>query len=250
MVLAVALGFIGNGLPFPLGYAAYAQGPTASVPGSDAFEKACGADSRMVFRFDSASLYIAPRWLDFRSAIALSNRYGSTCPNEPIELMPLYLNPSILDAAGTPKGLGRPFFFFEIGPWRSTAADARPLNSLPKPKASHPHIEEVTRIVLGACAAPSSRVYRLIYQSDDAGTQAIVEFSWGGLPGQPDGRTCFTPRAYRHAGLAVNYQFRQDRFPPADTAQLDDNDATREPGAVLAFDAAIRAWIDRLLVKR
>ena len=61
--------------------------------------------------------------------------------------------------------------------------------------------------------------------------------------GRPGGRTCSTSRAYRHAGLAVNYQFRRDRFPPPDTPQLDENDATREPGAVLAFDVAIRAWI-------
>jgi hypothetical protein len=121
---------------------------------------------------------------------------------------------------------------------------------IPIPKVSRPHIEDITQNVFGAAAPPSSRVYRLVFPPRAGESQMVMEISCGGIAGKPGGRTCFTPIYYPYAeAFAVKYEFRQDRVPLVESQQFDENDMTREPGAVLAFDVAIRAWIDRLQVK-
>jgi hypothetical protein len=78
-----------------------------------------------------------------------------------------------------------------------------------------------------------------------------VIISCGGEKGQPAGRQCFTPVPYQLRGqIGVEYTFQQDRISLANSSPLDDRDVMYEPKAVLAFDMAIRAWIDGLRVKQ
>ena len=230
------------------------QPPRLSSP--DAFANACGRDHRIEFRLGSVSLFVAPRWLDIRSHIMLSNRFGSECPKQPIEVRTLYFNDSILDAAKTPPGLGRPFLFFVVGGGAATSSENSP-NLLPSDapplrRTLEPYVEDITRPPARGSipTSPTARLYRLVYPGIDGGPPRAVVISCGGETVHPVGRACFTPLPYRFRQyLFVRYTFQQDRLPPAASAKSDDANAMREAEGVLAFDKAIRAWIDRLQEK-
>jgi hypothetical protein len=220
-----------------------------------AFAKACGADRRIAFRFGATLLFIAPRWLDFRSQIALSRKFDSSCPNEPIEIATLYFNDSILALAKTPSGMGNPFLFFVIGHFIAVTPNDQirvvPSDAPPLRQQAEPYVEDITRVSLRDPSPTSSRarVYRLVYPGISGNAPDSVVVSCGGERGRPGGRQCFTPLPYRLGNdIGVRYTFQQNRYPPVDEPQVKGNEMN-ESKAVLAFDLAIRVWIDSLQAK-
>lgn len=226
--------------------AAHAQ--DAAAP--DAIVKACG-DRRIELRFGPSTLVVIPRWLDARSLRALADRYGADCPRQPIELGPLFFSGAVLDAAKTPPGLGRPFLSLMIdkavGPSFDQGVKLLPADAPPLRQAAEPYAEDVTQVAarMSPPKSPSARSYRVVYPAAAGGFASSIVVTCSGEARTAVGRQCYTPVPYRFRNdLTVNYTFQQDRLPAPGAPQTADAGGMFEPDGVLAFDRAIRAWID------
>ena len=232
---------------------AVAIAPVARAQDTDPLTRACG-DRRIEFRFDTLSLYVAPRWLAPRSLAPLASRFGATCPQQPVE-MQLYLGPAMLDAAKTPAGLGRPFFFMLIdkaaGPSFDQGTRLLPADAPPARQTGEPYVEEVTQLAarVSPPKSPNVQVYRVSHPGVAGGFPSSVVVSCSGEARTTVGRQCTTPLPFRYRDdLMVTYTFQQDRL-PFGSARPTDAGAQWEPDGVLAFDKAIRTWIDTLRAK-
>jgi hypothetical protein len=218
--------------------------------------QACGPDARIAFRFGQVSLHIAPRWLAARSLTALSDRFGADCPTDPVEIGGLFLNAAILDLAKTPAGLGRPYLSLLVdkasGPTTDQGSRLLPADAPLMRKAAAPYVEDVTELAarLSPPKSAAALSYRVVYPGVGGGFASSIVVTCGGEPRTTVGRQCFTPLPYRFRDdLTVTYTFQQDRLPLPGASQPSGAGAMAEPDGVLAFDRAIRAWIDGLRAK-
>jgi hypothetical protein len=216
----------------------------------DSIVKACG-DRRIAFRFGQSSLIVPPQWIGVRSLRALVDRFGASCPTQPVEMGPLYFSGAVLDAAKTPPGLGRPFLSLMIdkavGPSFDQGVKLLPADAPPMRQAAEPYVEEVTQIAarMSPPKSPSARSYRVVYPASGGGFASSIVVTCSGEARTAVGRQCYTPVPYRFRDdLTVNYTFQQDRLPPPGAPMTADAGGMFEPDGVLGFDRAIRAWID------
>jgi hypothetical protein len=190
--------------------------------------QACGPDARIAFRFGQVSLHIAPRWLAARSL-------------------------TILDLAKTPAGLGRPYLSLLVdkasGPTTDQGSRLLPADAPLMRKAAAPYVEDVTELAARMSPPKSAAAlsYRVVYPGVAGGFASSIVVTCGGEPRTTVGRQCFTPLPYRFRDdLTVTYTFQQDRLPLPGAPQPSGAGAMAEPDGVLAFDRAIRTWIDGL----
>ena len=224
----------------------------SNVSSPKGFLKSCPSGHRIQFMFGSTSLYIDPHWLDGISLVRLMDQVGAECPKGPVERSSrhedsLFFNHSVLDLAGVPSGLGRPYLQFLVS--KAVSRPEPPPPTAPPQQLREPRVDDVTK--LSSPNAGATRLYRLSYADDGSGSTTTVDVMCAGKASQPAGRHCETKyptHVYRYGrDLTVRYTFKQNVLPPpgeGKTANL-----MTDAEAVLAFDRRIRAWIDSLRQK-
>jgi len=221
--------------------------------GADDFLKACPPGQKIEFVLGAASLNVDPRWLDLYSRVDLAPRFGRNCPSGPVHISSLYFNSAILELARITHDLGRPVFLFIVQDEALAPRTASTLtvpNPPPVRNVSAPYVEDITRTAFRAAGAPSTtaRVYRIVYPAAPRESLRVIDISCDGVSGQPAGRSCFTPSFNPYGeGLAVKYEFRQDRLPLNEIGRPTSSGTMMEADGVLLFDVRMRQWIKGLL---
>ena len=193
-------------------------------------------DCQLTFQLRTTALVVDTAWLEYGAMpdIVLSLRQTHVCPTQPIEIDNLWLSSAVLGVLKI-QDLGHrnhyPYWLLHV---RASPPDKDQRRTQPAP--ANRVRDQTVETTITMQKIGRSRDYEIQYLSPDVTIAGSARIS---CVDDREGRMC--DRGYPpFAGLMVDYNISQDKFPAPSEVSTDPN---TEPGAILEFDQRLREWL-------